>query len=346
MASDNFVSQLWRNTGSGFTNVTASVAPGLPGVVPEFRGVGRLRQRRAAGFPAHGIRSAVTLVSQLWRNTGSGFTNVTAMSRPACRELTQAPWRGAIMTTTAGWTSCSRGGDGGNYYSQLWHNNTPFSNAPPTAPLASDDRHHQRRDALLEFRHRRRHHATVSPTTSAPAAPPAAMIYLPDTSTPRTVSAASRPMGNAIAPQPPAHRPDQRPDRLLERAGRGHRLRRRPLRHRDQRGDESNVEILPKTAGRQRSAAGRSPTWSGAASAPTGTRCMEQRSQRRVERRAVLLTNAQAPFSRLSQRDLVWSQERDCLLNSSDRRSESAPESIATGGALGREPTIDTIIKR
>ena len=26
------IAQLWRNTGSGFTNVTATVAPGLPGV--------------------------------------------------------------------------------------------------------------------------------------------------------------------------------------------------------------------------------------------------------------------------------------------------------------------------
>jgi len=32
--NDNFrrVSQVWRNTGNGFTNVTDTVAPGLPGV--------------------------------------------------------------------------------------------------------------------------------------------------------------------------------------------------------------------------------------------------------------------------------------------------------------------------
>ena len=42
-------------------------------------GVGRLRQRRAARFPPHGTGVPV---SQLWRNTGSGFTNVTASVAP------------------------------------------------------------------------------------------------------------------------------------------------------------------------------------------------------------------------------------------------------------------------
>ncbi len=38
----------------------------------------------------------------------------------------------------------------------------------------------------------------------------------------------------AVAPQSPAHRPDEWPDGVLERAGRGHVLRRWPLRHRDE----------------------------------------------------------------------------------------------------------------
>src|SRR5688572_25180199 len=42
-------------------------------------------------------------------------------------------------------------------------------------------------------------------------------------------------LGNAMLRHSlPTHRPDQRPDRVLERASRGHRLRRRPLRHRDE----------------------------------------------------------------------------------------------------------------
>src|SRR5437016_13117531 len=36
--------------------------------------------------------------------------------------------------------------------------------------------------------------------------------------------------------QSPAYRPDQRPNRVLERASRGHLLRWRPLRHRDECG--------------------------------------------------------------------------------------------------------------
>jgi hypothetical protein len=67
------VSQLWRNTGSAFSNVTASVAPGLPGIY--------------AGSVAWGDydndgRLDFLLNSQLWRNTGSGFSNVTASVAP------------------------------------------------------------------------------------------------------------------------------------------------------------------------------------------------------------------------------------------------------------------------
>jgi hypothetical protein len=78
--------QLWRNTGAGFSNVTASVAPGLQGVYEssvawgDYDNDGRLDFLLTGtpdpeGFPARHI-------SQLWRNTGSGFSNVTASVAP------------------------------------------------------------------------------------------------------------------------------------------------------------------------------------------------------------------------------------------------------------------------
>src|SRR5207249_8271627 len=75
---------LWRNTGSGFTNVTATVAPGLPQVFGsavawgDYDNDGRL-DFLLSGYATGGYGN---YVSQLWRNTGGGFTNVTASVAP------------------------------------------------------------------------------------------------------------------------------------------------------------------------------------------------------------------------------------------------------------------------
>ena len=82
------VSQLWRNTGGGFTNVPI---PGLPGIQSgsvawsDFDGDGRL------DFLISGSTNgpAGTLISQLWRNTGTGFTNVPIPGVPAA-------WLGSV----------------------------------------------------------------------------------------------------------------------------------------------------------------------------------------------------------------------------------------------------------
>jgi hypothetical protein len=75
------VSELWRNTGSGFTNVTASVAPGLPGVEHCSVAWGDYDNDGRLDFLLFG-RAGAGAVSQLWRNTGNGFTNVTASVAP------------------------------------------------------------------------------------------------------------------------------------------------------------------------------------------------------------------------------------------------------------------------
>src|SRR6185503_16386021 len=74
--SSGAICQIWRNTGSGFTNVNA----GLPGV---FLGVvawgvfdndGRLYVLLSG--TTNGLSSGA--ICQIWRNTGSGFTNINA----------------------------------------------------------------------------------------------------------------------------------------------------------------------------------------------------------------------------------------------------------------------------
>ncbi len=118
------ISQLWRNTGSGFSNVTASVAPGLPGVYQGSVAWGDYDNDGRLDFLLTGCCAG----SQLWRNTGSGFSNVTASVAPGLPGVgdSSVAWgdfdndgRLDFLLTGAG---------------QLWRNNMPVSNAPPAAP--------------------------------------------------------------------------------------------------------------------------------------------------------------------------------------------------------------------
>jgi hypothetical protein len=121
------VSQVWRNTGSGFSNVTASVAPGLPGVYFSSVAWGDYDNDGRLDFLITGTSNSVP--PQLWRNTGGGFSNVTAsFGLPASLNGSVA-WGdydndGRLDFLHAGWGT-----------SQLWRNNMPVaSNAPPAAP--------------------------------------------------------------------------------------------------------------------------------------------------------------------------------------------------------------------
>lgn len=134
------VTQVWRNTGTGFTNINA----GLPGVVMgsalwgDYDNDGRLDILLAGGTTAlvdfDGFMRGVTnLICQVWRNTGSGFTNVNA-GLPG------------VAYGSAAWGDCDNDGrldillagstnglfNGG--LSQIWRNQTPLTNTPPTAP--------------------------------------------------------------------------------------------------------------------------------------------------------------------------------------------------------------------
>ncbi len=127
LTSTFYGSQLWRNTGSGFSNVTASVAPGLPArssvAWGDYDNDGRL------DFLLSGTSNGVP--PQLWRNTGGGFSNVTA---------SVAPGLPGVFNGFVAWGDYDN--DGRLDFlltsygtSQLWRNNLPVaSNAPPAAP--------------------------------------------------------------------------------------------------------------------------------------------------------------------------------------------------------------------
>ena len=84
------ISQIWRNTGSRFENVTPVVAPGLPGVFwgsvgwGDYDNDGRLDLLLTGSTHSGGF-------SQLWRNTGSNFVNVTASIAPGLPAIIQGP---------------------------------------------------------------------------------------------------------------------------------------------------------------------------------------------------------------------------------------------------------------
>ena len=69
---------LWHNTGAGFSNVTATVAPGLPGLFDSSVAWGDYDNDGRLDLLVSGLTNFTgdSAVSQIWRNTGAGFTNV------------------------------------------------------------------------------------------------------------------------------------------------------------------------------------------------------------------------------------------------------------------------------
>ena len=69
------IAQVWRNTGSGFTNINA----GLPGVVFGSVAWGDYDNDGLLDILLTGASTPATKrIAQVWRNTGSGFTNINA----------------------------------------------------------------------------------------------------------------------------------------------------------------------------------------------------------------------------------------------------------------------------
>jgi hypothetical protein len=124
LAGNTYVTELWRNTANGFTNVPVS---GLPRFADgslawgDFDGDGRL------DFLSTGLTNGVTEVSQLWRNTRTGFTNVPVPGLPG------------TFNNALAWGDYDSDGRldfliEGNIVSQIWRNTATSSNSPPDAP--------------------------------------------------------------------------------------------------------------------------------------------------------------------------------------------------------------------
>ena len=128
LSTNGFVGQLWRNTGNGFTNV---LIPGLPGIGDGSLAWADYDHDGHLDFLVTGLSNGVTHISQLWRNTGNGFTNVPIPALPGNFDNTLA-WGdsdndGRLDFLIAGATPSGP-------VSQLWQNTLQSSNSPPGAP--------------------------------------------------------------------------------------------------------------------------------------------------------------------------------------------------------------------
>jgi len=128
LSGNTFTTQLWRNTGGGFTRV---LVPGLAGIADgslawaDYDNDGRL------DFLITGLTNGATEVSELWRNTGSGFTNVPIPGLPGNFDNALA-W--GDFDNDSRLDFLIAGTISGNVVSQLWRNTGLASNSPPAAP--------------------------------------------------------------------------------------------------------------------------------------------------------------------------------------------------------------------
>ncbi|HHY86160.1 MAG TPA: hypothetical protein GYA07_11620 [Verrucomicrobia bacterium] len=131
-ASTGLVCQVWRNTGVIFTNVPI---PGLRGVSFGSVAWGDFDNDGWLDLLVTGKTNMNTAgaISEVWRNTGSGFTNINA-GLPGV-SLGTAAWGdydndGRLDILLTGTTNGTPSGG----ISQVWRNQTLLSNTPPTAP--------------------------------------------------------------------------------------------------------------------------------------------------------------------------------------------------------------------
>lgn len=75
------LTQIWRNTGTAFTNATPALAPGLPGLDNGAVAAGDYDNDGWLDLLISG-ESSTGRVAQVWHNTGTGFTNVTGVVAP------------------------------------------------------------------------------------------------------------------------------------------------------------------------------------------------------------------------------------------------------------------------
>lgn len=113
--------------------VTASVAPGLPGVGSGSVAWGDYDNDGQLDFLLMGWNDS-SGVFQLWRNTGSGFTNVTDSIIPGLSRVNSSSVAWGDYDNDGRLDFLLAGSVVDSIISQLWRNNTPVTNTPPTVP--------------------------------------------------------------------------------------------------------------------------------------------------------------------------------------------------------------------
>jgi len=128
LSANGFIAQVWRNTGNGFTNVPV---PGLPGIADGSLAWGDYDNDGWLDFLITGLANGATRISQVWRNTGNGFTNVPIPGLPGNFDNSVA-W--GDFDNDSQLDFLLAGTIEGGTVSQLWRNNVVSSNSPPSAP--------------------------------------------------------------------------------------------------------------------------------------------------------------------------------------------------------------------
>ena len=117
--------------------MTAAAVPGLQGVLFASVAWGDYDNDGRLDFLLTGYSESSGNISQLWRNTGAVFTNVTTSVAPGLPAITSSSvaWAdydndGRLDFLLTGRTNFSDAAG----VSQIWRNNTPITNTPPSAP--------------------------------------------------------------------------------------------------------------------------------------------------------------------------------------------------------------------
>ncbi len=134
------ISQVWRNTGSGFANLTSTVAPGLPGVYQGSVAWGDYDNDGRLDILLTGITGYKgTPIAQVWRNTGTGFSKTFDLSGVFQSSVAWGDYDhdGRLDILVTGCTGSDQFGFGVNPVARVWRNTGGgFTNATTTlAPL-------------------------------------------------------------------------------------------------------------------------------------------------------------------------------------------------------------------
>ena len=83
----------------------------------------------------HAFTGTINPASQLWRNTGSGFSNVTANVAPGLPRVYNSSVAWADYDNDGRLDFLLSGDDGPSGVLQLWRNSQPAGNSSPSAPF-------------------------------------------------------------------------------------------------------------------------------------------------------------------------------------------------------------------